>query len=148
MLAGVFLWIADAPGEQKTLARARQIVTMSRADFLQILVKMAASSAYQGAVSEMVSQYIDLAPEPTAASCRTWPEQTKFLSDPQIKLSTASSSFSMKTLREAPTTVYVVIPHDRIQTHATWLRLDYRRRHAGHEKPQGGDPAASIAACS
>lgn len=123
VLAGVFLWIADAPGEQKTLARARQLATMSRADFLQVLVKMATSTAYQGAVSEMVSQYVDLAPETYSGIMSNLAEQTKFLSDPQIKLSTASSSFSMKMLREEPTTVYVVIPHDRIQTHATWLRL-------------------------
>lgn len=123
VLAGVFLWIADAPGEQKTLARARQLVTMSRADFLKVLVKMASSTAYQGAVSEMVSQYIDLAPETYSAIMSNLAENTKFLSDPQIKLSTATSSFSMKTFRDEATTVYLVIPHDRIQTHATWLRL-------------------------
>ena len=123
VLAGVFLWIADAPGEQKTLARARQIVTMNRAEFLKILVKMAASTAYHGAVSEMVSQYIDLAPETYSGIMSNLAENTKFLSDPQIKQSTASSSFSMKKLREEATTVFLVIPHDRIQTHATWLRL-------------------------
>ena len=36
---------------------------MSRADFSKILVKMVASEAYQGAIKEMVSQYIDLADE-------------------------------------------------------------------------------------
>jgi type IV secretion system protein VirD4 len=50
-------------------------------------------------------------------------ENTKFLSDPRLKDSTASSSFSLKALLDAFTTVYVVIPHDRIQTHATWRRL-------------------------
>ena len=123
VLAAVFLWLADQPGEQKTLARARQIVTLSRADFVKILVKMATSTAYKGAVSEMVSQYIDLAPETYSAIMANLAENTKFLSDPRIKDSTSSSSFSLKTLLDAFTTVYVVIPHDRIQTHATWLRL-------------------------
>ena len=123
VLAGVFLWLAETANEQKTLARARQIVTMSRADFGKILAGMAASEAYQGAISEMVSQYIDLAPETYSGIMSNLAEQTKFLSDPQVKASTASSSFSMKTLREKATTVYLVIPHDRIQTHATWLRL-------------------------
>jgi type IV secretion system protein VirD4 len=123
VLAAVFLWLADQPGEQKTLARARQIVTLSRADFLKILVKMAISTAYKGAVSEMVSQYVDLAPETYSAIMANLAENTKFLSDPRIKDSTSSSSFSLKTLLDAFTTVYIVIPHDRIQTHATWLRL-------------------------
>ncbi|MEO7863449.1 MAG: type IV secretory system conjugative DNA transfer family protein, partial [Nitrospirales bacterium] len=50
-------------------------------------------------------------------------ESTKFLSDPQIKAATASSSFSMEKIRDVYMTVFIVIPHDRIQTHATWLRL-------------------------
>ncbi len=123
VLAGVFLWLTDAPGEQKTLARARQIVTMSRADFLHILVKMAASTAYHGAISEMVSQYIDLAPETYSAIMSNLAENTKFLSDPRIKQATATSSLSMKKLREEGITVYLVFPDDYIKTQATWLRL-------------------------
>lgn len=123
VLAGVLLWIADAPGEQKTLARARQIVTMSRADFLNILVKMVASTAYQGAISEMVGQYIDLAPETYSGIMSNLAENTKFLSDPRIKQATAASSLSMKKLREEAITVYLVFPHEYIKTQATWLRL-------------------------
>ena len=123
VLAAVFLWLAETPGEQKTLARARQIVTLSRADFVKILVKMVTSTAYRGAISEMVSQYVDLAPETYSAIMANLAENTKFLSDPRIKDSTSSSSFSLKTLLDAFTTVYIVVPHDRILTHATWLRL-------------------------
>ena len=123
VLAGVFLWIADHPGEQKTLARAREIVTLSRTDFQKILARMVTSTAFHGAVKEMVSQYIDLAPETYSGIMSNLAENTKFLSDPQIKAVTATSSFSLHTLRDVLTTVYLVIPHDRIQTHATWLRL-------------------------
>jgi type IV secretory pathway TraG/TraD family ATPase VirD4 len=124
VLAAVFLWIADHPGEKKTLARAREIVTQSRSDFLKTLTQMVtAKEAYQGAIKEMVSQYIDLAPETYSGIMSNLAENTKFLSDPRIKNSTASSSFSLQKLRDVLITVYLVIPHDRIQTHATWLRL-------------------------
>lgn len=123
VLTGVFLWLADQPGEQKTLARAREIVTQTRADFKKLLIKMAASTAFGGAIREAASQYIDLADETYSGIMANLAESTKFLSDPRIKASTASSSFSMRTLRDVLTTVYLVIPHDRIQTHATWLRL-------------------------
>ncbi|MFA7440346.1 MAG: type IV secretory system conjugative DNA transfer family protein [Sphingomonadaceae bacterium] len=64
VLAAVLLWITDQPGESKTLARAREIVSMSRKDFTDsFLVKMAASSAFGGAIKEMVSPYLDLAQE-------------------------------------------------------------------------------------
>lgn len=123
VLAGVFLWLADEPGETKTLARARELVTMSRAEFLKILVRMAASTAYHGAVKEMVSQYIDLAPETYSGIMSNLSENTKFLSDPRVKESTATSSFSVRRLLEEQVTIYLVIPHERIETHATWLRL-------------------------
>lgn len=123
VLAGVFLWLSDQPEEQKTLARAREIVTMSRADFRQVLVRMMASSAFHGAIKEMVSQYIDLADETYSGIMSNLAERTKFLSDPRMKASTASSSFSMEALRDVLMTVYLVIPHERIETHGTWLRL-------------------------
>ncbi|MCA1606468.1 MAG: type IV secretory system conjugative DNA transfer family protein, partial [Acidobacteria bacterium] len=50
-------------------------------------------------------------------------EATKFLSDPQIKTATATSSFSMRDLATAFTTVYLVIPPERMDTQRTWLRL-------------------------
>ena len=123
VLTGVLLWLADYPGEQKTLARAREIVTQSREDFQKDLAKMMASTGFHGAIKEMVSQYKDLAAETYSGIMSNLAENTKFLSDPQIKASTNTSSFSVQRLRDELITVYLVIPHDRIQTHATWLRL-------------------------
>lgn len=123
VLAAVFLWITDSPTEEKTLARARHIVTRSRADFKKILVQMIASEAFNGAISEMVSPYIDLADDTYSGIMSGLVENTKFISDLQIKTSTASSSFSMQGFRDKRITVYIVIPHDRIETHSTWLRL-------------------------
>ena len=40
VLAGVLLWISDHPTEQKTLARAREIITQRRADFNFLLVAL------------------------------------------------------------------------------------------------------------
>lgn len=124
VLAGVLLWISDHPSEQKTLARAREIITQSRADFKRnTLTKMMVSTAFGGAIKEMVSQYYDLADDTYSGIMSNLAESTKFLSDPQIKAATATSSFSMEKIRDVYMTVFIVIPHDRIQTHATWLRL-------------------------
>lgn len=124
VLTAVLLWITDQPGETKTLARAREIVSLSRKDFTDgFLVKMAASSAFGGAIREMVSPYLDLAQETYSGIMANLSENTKFLSDPQTKAATATSSFSMTDLIRTPATVYLVIPPDRIDTQRTWLRL-------------------------
>lgn len=126
LLAAVFLWLTDQDGlgEEKTLARARSIVSMSRKDFTEkFLTKMMASKAFHSAIAEMVSPLYDLAQESYSGIITTLNEATKFLSDPQVKESTATSSFSMKDLMGGKTTVYLVIPPDRMSTHRTWLRL-------------------------
>lgn len=124
LLAAVFLWLAEQPGETKTLARARHIVSLSRKEFTEKhLTGMMASQAFDHAIAEMVRPLYDLADDTYSGIVSTVSEATKFLSDPQVKESTSSSSFSMTDLLEGNTTVYLVIPPDRMHTHRTWLRL-------------------------
>jgi type IV secretion system protein VirD4 len=123
ILTAVFLWLTDQ-AEEKTLARARQIISLSRRDFIdKYLTKMAVSKAFDGAIREMAAPLVDLAEETYSGIMANLAETSRFLSDPQIKTATAKSSFSMEDLVAGNTTVYVVIPPDRIDTQKTWLRL-------------------------
>ena len=124
VISAVLLWITDQPGESKTLARAREILSLSRKQFTeQFMTKMAASRAFDGAIREMISPYLDLADETYSGIFANIAEATKFLSDPQVKASTSTSSFKMADLIDAMTTIYVVIPPERVDTQKTWLRL-------------------------
>lgn len=82
---------------------------------------------FGGAMSENASPFIDMAPETYSGVTSNLSRFTKFLSDPQIKAATATSSFSMTDLtgagQDRPTTLYLVIPPDRVETQRTWLRL-------------------------
>ncbi|HEV2521693.1 MAG TPA: type IV secretory system conjugative DNA transfer family protein [Candidatus Acidoferrales bacterium] len=147
ILTAVFLWLADqaeVAGERKTLGRAREIVSLTRKDFKQkFLTLMAASEAFDGAIKEMAAPFIDLADDTYSGVMSNLSENTRFLSDPQVKASTAESSFSMEELVTRKTTVYVVIPTERMDTQKTWLRLivaaamhafkrPKKRRESGH----------------
>lgn len=124
VLTAVLLWLTDQPGETKTLGRAREIVSKTKKDFTDnFLSKMATSSAFGGAIQEHAAPFIDLAAETYSGVMSNLSQHTKFLSDPQVKKATATSSFSMQDLITKPTTVYLVIPPDRIDTQRTWLRL-------------------------
>ena len=124
ILAAVLLWITDQPGEKKTLARAREITSLSRRQFSEeFMARMSASEAFDGAIREMISPYIDLANETYSGIMSNLSESMKFLSDPQVKQATGTSSFSMKDLIDLPITVYVIIPPERMETQRTWLRL-------------------------
>lgn len=128
ILTAVFLWLTHRVGagekESKTLARAREVVSLSRREFTEkYLTKMATSEAFDGAIREMTAPLIDLADETYSGVMANLSEASRFLSDPQVKAATATSSFSMEDLVAGKTTVYVVIPPDRIDTQKTWLRL-------------------------
>jgi len=132
ILTAVLLWLTDreglaegdGPKERKTLGRAREIVSLTRKKFTsEYLTRMAASDAFDGAVREMAAPFIDLADETYSGVMSNLAESTKFLSDPQVKAATAVSSFSMDDLAAQKTTVYVVIPTERMDTQKTWLRL-------------------------
>ena len=124
VMTAVLLWLTDQPGETKTLARAREIITLTRKKLKEeYLVKMAASSAFEGAIRENAAPFIDMADDTYSGVMSNLAEATKFLSDPLVKKATGSSSFSMADLVKEPTSVYLVIPPDRIDTQKTWLRL-------------------------
>lgn len=123
VLAAVFLWLTYRP-ETKTLARAREIVSLTRKKFTdEYLVEMSVSDAFGGAIREMATPFIDLAQETYSGIMANLSESTKFLSDPQVKAATAQSSFAMDELATGKTTLYVVIPTERMDTQRTWLRL-------------------------
>lgn len=124
LLTGVLLWLADQPTETKTLARAREVVSLSRKELKNdFLIPMAGSKAFGGAIREFAATFIDMADETYSGIIANLKQSTNFLSDPQIKAATAKSSFTMEDLATAKTTVYVVIPTDRMDTQKTWLRL-------------------------
>lgn len=128
LLTAILLWLTDQPGETKTLARVREIVGLSRKQLRDdFLVGMVTTGAFSGAIKEHAAQFIDMAPETYSGVSSNLGRYTSFLSDPQIKAATARSSFAMADLTGAgknrPTTLYLVIPPDRIETQKTWLRL-------------------------
>jgi type IV secretion system protein VirD4 len=128
LLTAVLLWLADQPEETKTLARAREIVSLPRKQLREeFLIPMCASEAFDGAIRENAATFLDMAPETYSGVISNLGRFTKFLSDPQIKAATATSSISMSDLtgagQDRATTLYIVIPPDRVETQRTWLRL-------------------------
>lgn len=138
LLTAVLLWLAYDTSEPKTLARAREIVSLSRKELREKFLNQMIAAAelaleegreppFAGAMSENAAPFIDMAPETYSGIQSNLARFTKFLSDPQIKAATATSSFSMTDLtgagQDRPTTLYLVIPPDRVETQRTWLRL-------------------------
>jgi len=124
ILTAVLLWLAEHPGETKTLARAREITSKSRKEFTdKHLIPMAATGAFDGAIRENAAPLIDLANDTYSSVMSNLTTNMRWLSDARVKQSTSSSSFSMGDLAARPTTVFLVIPFSQLTTQKTWLRL-------------------------
>jgi type IV secretion system protein VirD4 len=124
----VILWLTDQPGEEKTLARLSEILNRSRKSFtMEFVTKMAASKAFEGAIKKLASPFLDMPDTTYGGVMGHIAEATAFLADPRILVATKISSFSMADLtgagKDRPTTIYLVVPLDRIAVQKTWLRL-------------------------
>lgn len=124
LIGAICLWLTDQPGEEKTLTRLRHILTLSRREFNEkFLPAMTASRAFDSAIAELLRPFEGLDDKPYSEILATATEATRFLSDPQIKRATATSTVSFNDLVAGRATVYLVIPVENVKTHATWLRL-------------------------
>ena len=124
ILTAVLLWLTVNPQETKTLGRAREILTRSKKDFQDnYLSHMAASTFFNGAISEHAAPFVGMAQETYSGIMSNVQQYTTFLSDPQIKAATAASTFSMQDLLTKSTTLYLVVPPEKMDMQRTWLRL-------------------------
>jgi type IV secretion system protein VirD4 len=124
LLTAVFLWLADQPGEEKTLARARELTSLSPGEFQKdVLARMKASSAFGGAIREFAGPFFGATSDAYQDVMTTLGQNMKFLSDPRVKEATRTSSFSMADLIRERATIYVVIPPIMLRAQKTWLRL-------------------------
>ncbi len=123
VLTGVILYVATSPDEQKsrTLGRVRDIVCLDDARLRNMLEKMfkhpdpvVRSTASRTALKE------DKLLSSVMASVQS---HTHFLDSPRIRESLSRTDFSFEEIKQNPTSIYLILPADRLQTFGRWLRL-------------------------
>ncbi len=126
MLAGIMLWVTDAPGETKTLGHVADIVSGGeKADDLRktLFPRMVASSSYRGAMRKLVGRFVQMDDKTYSGIIAQLSKSLQFLADDQITTATDHSSFNLADLVNGRTTLYIVIPDDQMQAQAIWLKL-------------------------
>jgi len=123
VLTGVILYVATAPDESanRTLGRVRDIVCLDDARLRNMLEKMykhpdpvVRSTASRTALKE------DKLLSSVMASVQS---HTHFLDSPRIRESLSRIDFSFEDMKQTPTSIYLILPADRLQTFGRWLRL-------------------------
>jgi type IV secretion system protein VirD4 len=120
-----------APSRVPTMRRVRQLLC-------QASVAPNASNNFEGAglpalalrlidsqldgLANKASQFTDWNKE-IQSIASTAKRQTECFDDTEIANDLATDGFNFKELRRAPITVYIVLPPDKLDRHAQWLRL-------------------------
>ena len=123
LLTGLILYVGTAEEEEgmRTLGRVRDLLTLDDDEFMIMLDKMyqhpnpivRSTAARQASKEEKLFSSV-------LAGAQS---HTHFLDSPRIRESLARSDFQFEDLKKNPTTVYLILPADRLKTFDRWLRL-------------------------
>lgn len=129
IIAGLLLHMAtyeDAP-IKRTLKTLWQWVRLTEKDWLKLIEDMNVNDHKQ--FGDTVKQAAHEIEKLMKSGDKTWGniiatvlQCTDFIKSPALQKA-MESGFDPKTLSEGKTTLYVIIPADKLQSHARWLRL-------------------------
>ena len=124
LIAGLILHVVTTTGpKQRNLATVRDLLTTTPQRFDQVLKTMQASLAANDLVARAANRHLSKSDREAAGVLSAAQRHTHFLDSPRMTRALSRSDFKLSDLQNELTTVFVVLPPDRLGTHARWLRL-------------------------
>jgi type IV secretion system protein VirD4 len=124
LLAGLILYTVchDEP-ELRTIPTVREYLTLAPPDFAALLEVMQASKAAHGLIARAANRHLSKSDREAAGVLSSAQRHTHFLDSPRIANVMGGSDFNFADLKERNATVFLILPPDRLDTYARWLRL-------------------------
>lgn len=148
LIAGVILHVvSQPPPEGATLAAVRDLLTAAPARLAATLKAMQASVAADGLVARAANRHLGKADREAAGVLSAAQRHTHFLDSRRITDSLAQADFNFEDLRDQHATIFLVLPPERLGTHARWLRLlvaQALHTLARHQPTAGRNPGPPI----
>ena len=121
LIAGLILHIvASEPPATRTLATLRERLTLAPAAFASLLETMQRQG---GLVARAANRHLGKSDREAAGVLSAAQRHTHFLDSPRMTAVLGHSDFTFTDVKARATTVYLVLPPDRLATYARWLRL-------------------------
>jgi len=123
LLTGVILFVATSPKEaaNRHLGRVRDILLLDDEGFKAVLTTM--FNEPLPVVTGTAARTAGKDPKLRSNVLAAVQSHTHFLDSPRIRESLSASDFRFEDLRTRPTTIYLILPADRLKTFDRWLRL-------------------------
>src|SRR5581483_6785066 len=128
LLTGLCLHVAtSAPRGARTLPYVRALLTLAPDAFAELLATMQASPHAGGLVARAADRLLQKAEKARSGVVSTAQSFTHFLDSPRIadalRSTTAQLSAVLEDFVAARATIYVVLPAERLESYAPWLRV-------------------------
>ncbi len=124
LITGLILHIvADEPPERRHLGTLRAWLTLAPDDFEELLDRMQESQAANGLVARAANRHRGKSDREGAGVLSSAQRHTHFLDSPRMTAVLSRSAFRFADLKARTATVFLVLPPDRLETYARWLRL-------------------------
>jgi type IV secretion system protein VirD4 len=134
LLRGLMLYALDMAKREATLNDVRELVTApieepknasktSQTSLMAHFRMMMGGDAFDGVLASVGSSMIGKPETERGSIISTAIEQTSFLDSLPMRDHLAQSGLpTMRVLKRKPTTIYLVLPSSRFETHSRWLR--------------------------
>jgi type IV secretion system protein VirD4 len=124
VLTGLILHVAaTAPPEDRTLTHVRALLTLAPEPFNALLDAMQDTQAAGGLIARAAARIRQKADRERSGVLSTAQSHTHFLDSPRMAKVLERSSVDLAVLKRQPVTVYLILPTDRMDAYARWLRL-------------------------
>ena len=123
LLTGVILYVAIAPEEaqHRHLGRVRDIIIL---DEFRLKKKLTEMYKHPHPVIKSMASRTALKEDKLLGSVLAGAQaHTHFLDSPRIRASLSRSDFQFEELKSKQTSIYLILPADRLSTFGRWLRL-------------------------
>ncbi len=122
LIAGLILLVAESGG-MHTMTTLWEIVSVPPRDLTKLWRMMSASTGAGGAIQRAGDRMMQKADRVRSSVLAEAQSHMHFLESTRLADVMSSSSFSFSDLKTSRTTVYVIVPPDRLDISRRWLRL-------------------------
>jgi len=124
LLSGLIMFaVAHEDQDRKTLATVREYLTLTPEKFRALLGLMQDSGAAGGLIARAANRFLGKSDREAASVMSSAQRHTHFLDSPRIVAATARSDFQFSALRHDLTSIFLVLPPNRLDAYSRWLRL-------------------------
>ena len=153
ILGGLIMFcVCHEDRDRRCLATVREYLTLPPEKLRALLELMQDSDAAGGLIARAANRFLGKADREAASVLSNAQRHTHFLDSPRIAKVTSRSDFHFSDLRHRVTSVFLVLPPNRVDAYSRWLRLlvsqalqDIARDAEASQKPSWASPALSEA---